>query len=453
MLNRAEALLDAMAGSATRAEPARLGQVRSCDGPLLSIGGLPLPVGSLCRVEGSAGAVGGALAEVIGFRDRRALASLLAEPTMIAPGARVRPLGRPGMVPVGAAFLGRAVDALGEPIDGGGPVAVQGWHPLEGSRDGALARGSVIEPFDCGVRAINAAATLGIGQRIGLMAGPGLGKTVLTGQLLEGSTCDIAVAALVGERAREVADFVARHRALLKAGRLAVVAVPADHAPGLRLRAARFATALAEHFRGQGRHVLLLVDSLTRVAHAARETALLLGEAPAARGYPPSALGAVTRLVERAGVDATTGGAVTGIYTVLTEGDDADGHASDPLAETARAVLDGHIVLSRRLAEAGHFPAIDVPASLSRVMDGVVTPDHRDAARALRRLLAHHAANRELVAMGAHREGADPLLDEALAREPAIRTMLTQEAGEKASIADTLIAMRAVLGMDETDAD
>jgi len=403
--------------------PVRMGRVIACDGGLIEVAGLPLPVGSLGVIEN--GADSECLAEVIGFRGGHSLMMLLGDTMLLRPRASVRALGHPGEVRVGEALLGRAVDALGAAIDGGPRLDLPHAWPLAGQREGALERASVTAPFDCGVRAINALATMGVGQRLGIMAGSGVGKSVLVDTIAGHAVADVTVVALIGERAREVSDFVNRHMAGHRRGGIVVVAVPADHAPNLRLRAAQYASAIAEYFRAQGKRVLLILDSLTRVAHAARELALVLGEPGAARGYPPSALAAITRLVERAGNSARSGGAVTGIYTVLADGDDAN----DPVVDTARAILDGHIVLSRELAQRGHYPAIDVPASLSRVMDDLVPPDIARAARRLRALIAARETNRDLVLMGAYRAGSDPLLDNALALSGPIDAFLTQERG------------------------
>ena len=419
--------------------PVLSGRVVTCDGGLIEVAGLPLPVGSLGLIENDAGAE--CLAEVIGFRAGHSLMMLLGDAMLLRPQARVRALGQPGEVRVGAGLLGRAVDALGEPIDGGPPLDLPLAWPLVGRREGALERASVREPFDCGVRAINALATMGVGQRLGIMAGSGVGKSVLVDTIAGHAVADVTVVALIGERAREVSDFVNRHMAGHRRGGIVVVAVPADHAPNLRLRAAQYASAIAEYFRSQGKRVLLILDSLTRVAHAARELALVLGEPGAARGYPPSALAAITRLVERAGNSARTGGAVTGVYTVLADGDDTN----DPVVDTARAILDGHIVLSRDLAARGHYPAIDVPASLSRVMDDIVPRDVAAAARRLRGLIAAREGGRDLVMMGAYRAGGDPLLDEALALSRPIDEFLTQPRGSAEALAPSHEALLALL--------
>lgn len=418
--------------------PRAYGRVHSCDGGLIEVTGLPVPIGTVCRIGNDDDY---ASAEVIGFRDRFSLMVPLGDTALLQPGAIVRAQGEPGMVAVGDAFLGRAVDATGMPIDRGPAIRTAARWPLGGCRESALERTSVAEPFDCGVRAINALTTLGIGQRVGIIAGSGVGKSVLLDMIAGGCESDIAVVALIGERAREVSDFVARHMAGPMRRRTVVVAVPADHAANLRLRGAQFATALAEYYRAQGKRVTLIMDSLTRVAHAAREIGLLLGEPGAARGYPPSALGAITKLVERAGNAQTTGGAITGIYTVLADGDDHD----DPVVDTARAILDGHIVLSRELAQQGQYPAIDVTASLSRVMDRITTSAHRENAREFRKLAAHYQANRDLVLMGAYREGADPQIDRAMTMHDTMTQFLTQRPDEYTNIEDCVATLAAVL--------
>ncbi|WP_239805218.1 FliI/YscN family ATPase [Croceicoccus hydrothermalis] len=431
---------DVLSDIAPRAvPPKRFGTVVSCDGPLVEMAGLPVPVGTMCRIATPGG--GETFAETVGFRDGRGLLMLLGDSLCLEPGALVRAVGQPGSVPVGEAFLGRAVDGTGAPIDGGPPVrSLESW-PLAGRRESALARSSVAETFDCGVRAINALTTLGIGQRMGIVAGSGVGKSVLIDMIARHADTDIAVVALIGERAREVSDFVSRHMTGAAAARTVVVAVPADHAANLRLRGAEMAMSIAEYFRETGRRVTLIMDSLTRVAHAGREIGLLLGEPGAARGYPPSALSRITRIVERAGNSRMSGGAITGLFTVLADGDNHD----DPVVDTARAILDGHIVLSRDLAQRGQYPAIDVPASLSRVMHDIVPHEQIVAARQVRSWIADYEANRELVLMGAYREGADAAVDRAMAMNPAIRAFVSQAAEENCTMGDSLSAMLALV--------
>jgi len=427
--------------------PVANGRVVACDGGLIEVAGLSLPIGSLgaiagCEANGRETAEGSeALAEVIGFRGGHSLMMLLGDTQLLRPDAKVRAIGSPGMVRVGPALLGRSVDAMGDPIDGGPRIDAGDVWPIAGKREGALERAALNRPFDCGVRAINALATMGEGQRMGIIAGSGVGKSVLIDTMAANAEADIVVVAMIGERAREVSDFVARHMTGARRGKMVIVAVPADHAPNLRLRAAQYASAIGEYFRSRGKNVLLVLDSLTRVAHAAREIALLLGEPGAARGYPPSALAAITRLVERAGRSARSGGAITGLYTVLADGDDTN----DPVVDTARAILDGHILLSRDLAQRGHYPAIDVPASLSRVMDDLVPDKTREQARHLRALVAARETNRDLVLMGAYRAGSDPLLDRALQCAAAIDSFLTQARGEAVSLPDSVAQLDALL--------
>ncbi len=439
MLNPALPLLDQFASAQPDFAPRRYGMVSACDGGLLEVSGLSVPIGAQCRIAHGAGSL---LAECIGFRNGHTLMMLLGDPVLLRPGARVRPEGKPGMLPVGEAFLGRAVDGEGKPIDGGGPIAARADWPAGGVRAGALDRSPVRETFDVGVRALNALTTFGVGQRIGIMAGSGVGKSVLLDMIAHGADAEIVIVGLIGERAREVSDFVERHMSGPKRHRSVVVAVPADHAPNLRIRGAMLATSLAEYFRAAGRKVLLIMDSLTRVAHAGREIALLLGEPGAARGYPPSSLATITKLVERAGNSAASGGSITGLYTVLADGDNQD----DPVVDTARSILDGHVVLSRDLAQRGQYPAIDIAASLSRVMNDIVAPDHQVVARQFRALVASYEANRDLVLMGAYRTGADPQLDRAILMHEALSQFLGQPQREIVPLEQSIAALIALLG-------
>lgn len=438
MLKRFEAILSALPSDPIELNPRRYGLLSACDGGLLEVSGLSVPVGSLCHVAQGRQAL---TAEVIGFRNGRTIMMLLGDTVSLRPGSRVYPGGTPGMVGVGERFLGRAVDGEGKPIDGREPVRADEQWPVGGMRVGALDRTRVREPFDTGIRSLNALTTFGIGQRVGIMAGSGVGKSVLIDMVANGAEADIVVAGLIGERAREVSDFVERHMIGARRERTIVVAVPADHAPNLRLRGAMLATSLAEYFRAKGKRVLLILDSLTRVAHAAREIALLLGEPGAARGYPPSALSTITKLVERAGNSGQSGGSITGLYTVLADGDNQD----DPVVDTARSILDGHIVLSRDLAQRGQYPAVDVPASLSRVMADITGAEHQQFARSFRALMASYEANRDLVLMGAYRAGADPQLDRAIAKQQALVAFLCQSGRESISYEDSVRELAELL--------
>ena len=319
------------------------GRLASCDGLLMEAVGLSLPVGTICTVGDVVEA------EVIGFRSGRTILMNLGGPAPLLPNAPVRPIGAPGEAEVGSALLGRVVDGSGKPIDGLGPIrGAQRW-PLAGKLQSPLDRGRVLQPMDVGVRAINGLLTIGQGQRVGIMAGSGVGKSVLLGMMVRAAKADVVVVGLIGERSREVADFLETKVHGEARARSVVVAVPANHSPVLRIRGALRATAIAEAFRAEGKSVLLIMDSLTRVAHAGREIGLALGEPASARGYPPSAIAMLPNLIERAGTCALTGGSITAIYTVLADGDDGN----DPVVDSARSILDGHIVLNRALAERG----------------------------------------------------------------------------------------------------
>lgn len=435
LADRARAMLDQLGIAEER--PRRVGRLAAYDGQMFEATGFIRPIGSGARVVAADGRA--ARAEVIGFRGDRTLLTALDAGGPFANGARVEPDLGGSAAAVGPALLGRVVDALGVPLDGLGPLrAIEQW-PIGGRPGNPLDNGRVTEPFDVGVRAVNALLTAGIGQRVAIIAGSGVGKSVLLGQMLSGSEAEINVIALVGERGREISDFLATKLPPGVRDRSVVVAVPADHAPLLRLRAAMRATAIAESFRARGRKVLLLVDSLTRVAHAQRELGLSVGEPPTVKGYPPSALGMIPRLVERAGNDRRSGGSITALYTVLADGDDAD----DPIVDAARAIADGHILLSRSLSEQGVYPAIDVGRSLSRIMADIALPEHLAAAAAYRRLWSAYEENRDLILMGAYASGGDATIDEAVRRRGEMLDLLRQGPSERHGLrqsADALIA-------------
>ncbi|MDF7777315.1 FliI/YscN family ATPase [Sphingomonas sp. AOB5] len=415
------------------------GRLSSYDGLLMEAVGLALPVGTVCAIGTGESRVE---AEVIGFRGGRTLLMNLGGPAALLPNAPVRPIGPPGEAEVGAAMLGRVVDGSGKPIDGLGPIRGAGKWPLAGRIQSPLDRGRVLQPMDVGVRAINGLLTIGQGQRVGIMAGSGVGKSVLLGMMVRAAQADVIVIGLIGERSREVADFLETKVAGAARARSVVVAVPANHSPVLRIRGALRATAIAEAFRAEGKSVLLIMDSLTRVAHAGREIGLALGEPASARGYPPSAIAMLPSLLERAGSDVNTGGSITGIYTVLADGDDGN----DPVVDSARSILDGHIVLSRALAERGVYPAIDLGPSISRVMNDIVDKPHRAAAQTLRRHLATYEENRDLVLMGAYRAGADPEIDAAIACHAVVMEYIKQPYDEIVSLADAVTELTGVFG-------
>ena len=397
------------------------------DGLTIEAGGLDLGVGAVCGVGPDTRP-----AEVIGFRDGRTLLMGLARTGTLLPGAAVVPLADAGRVSVGDALLGRILDGGGRPLDGGLVPRTTARVTLDPPAINPLSRSAVRDILDCGIRAINALLTLGRGQRVGIMAGSGVGKSVLLGQIARYAQADVVVVALIGERGREIGDFVTTQIDAATRARTVLIAVAADDAPLLRVRGVMRAHAVAAYFSAQGKHVLLIVDSLTRVAHAQREIGLALGEGAAARGYPPSAIALIPRLVERAGNDASSGGSVTAIYTVLADGDDMN----DPVVDAARGVLDGHIVLARVEAQRGIWPAIDIAASISRSMHDLVDTGHAAAAAAFRRDHALVEANRDLVLMGAYAPGSDAALDAAFARVPAMDALRCQVRAEHCGFAD-----------------
>lgn len=437
-LARAGSVLDHM--QVTNQAPRHVGRLVGHDGGMLEVTGFSRPMGAGARIRAADGHI--VRAEVVGFRGSRAVLVPLDQDAPLENGARVEPDSAANMVQVGDGLIGRVVDAMGQPLDRKGPVLANGQWPLNGVRGNVLDKGRVLKRFDLGVRAINALLTAGRGQRIAIMAGSGVGKSVLMGQMIAGAEADVIVAGLIGERGREVSDFLETKLGGGMMNKSVVVAVPADHPPVLRLRAAARATAIAEYFRARGKQVLLLIDSLTRCAHAQREIGLSLGEPPAMKGYPPSALSLIPRLVERAGVDSRSGGSITAIYTVLADGDDTD----DPIVDTARAIVDGHIVLSRQLSEQSIFPAIDVGRSLSRVMADIVDEDHLAAAANYRRLWAAYEENRDLILMGAYRPGNDATIDEAVERRQQLLAFLRQSSKSTIDADSSISALVAEFG-------
>ncbi len=378
------------------------------------------------------------LAEIVGFAQGEALAVPLGEPVGVGPDDVVEATGEGLTVSAGAALLGRVLDGLGRPMDGRPPPTGLISVPVDRAPPPALTRRPVATSLETGVRAIDGLITLGVGQRVGLFAGSGVGKSTLLGAIARGTSADVVVVALVGERGREVGEFL--EHSLGEAGRRrsVVVVATSDAPPVERLRAAQVATAVAEHFRDLGKSVLLLVDSVTRFARAQREIGLAAGEPPARRGYPPSVFTQLPRLLERSGQGER--GAITAIYTVLVEGSDMD----EPIADEVRGILDGHIVLERKLAARGHYPAIDVLGSLSRVMPSVTPKPHQAFAQRARALLAAYEEKRDLISLGAYAKGSDPRLDQAIAAQPELERFLRQDAAQSDSHAHTLQTLKSI---------
>jgi flagellum-specific ATP synthase len=425
-----------------------VGTLLRVTGMVLEAAGVRVPVGSVCEIF-SPGQLP-VVAEVVGFNGDRAYLMPLGELHGLASGARVVPRSLPrsapkfgvenhpwrrsedrGLhLPMGSGLLGRVVDSHGQPMDRLGPIEGVHDEPMVRRPINAMDRDPVRTPLDTGVRAINALLTVGRGQRIGLFAGTGVGKSVLMGMMARYTAADVIVVGLIGERGREVKEFIEDILEEEGRARSVVVAAPADAPPLVRLQGAQYATAIAEHFRDRGQHVLLLMDSLTRYAMAQRELALAIGEPPATKGYPPSVFAKLPQLVERSGNGQRGQGSITAFYTVLTEGDDVQ----DPVADAARGILDGHIVLSRELAESGHYPAIDVEKSISRVMTACTGREHQQAARRLRQLLAKVNKARDLIQIGAYQPGHDAELDTAVRLQPQMAALLQQDMHERAPL-------------------
>jgi flagellum-specific ATP synthase len=411
-------------------QPIASGQLVRVVGLTLEATGCRAPVGSLCAIDTVSGTM---VAEVVGFDDDLLYLMPVEELRGVVPGARVIPLGEQTSLNVGMKLLGRVLDGNGQPLDGLGPLSTQKQTSRHSEPINPLARRAITEPLDVGVRAINAMLTVGKGQRMGLFAGSGVGKSVLLGMMTRGTTADIIVVGLVGERGREVKEFIEEILGDEGRARSVVIAAPADTSPLMRLRACETSTRIAEYFRDLGYDVLLLMDSLTRYAQAQREIALAVGEPPATKGYPPSVFARLPRLVERAGNGGEGQGSITAFYTVLTEGDDQQ----DPIADASRAILDGHIVLSRALADSGHYPAIDIEASISRVAPMVISAEHLEAMRRVKQMYSLYQQNRDLISIGAYSQGSDPRIDNAIRLQPAMNAFLRQRLHESVSFADS----------------
>ncbi|HEY8158919.1 MAG TPA: flagellar protein export ATPase FliI [Methylobacter sp.] len=418
------------------------GKLSRMVGLTLEAVGCRAAIGSRCRIEAKNGRM--IEAEVVGFSDARIFLMPTAEVHGLEPDCRVIPLGKNSLARVGFGLLGRVLDGAGNAIDGKGPLKTDALISLNGVPINPLTRKPIREPLDVGVRAINSILSVGRGQRMGLFAGTGVGKSVLLGMMTKFTTADVVVVGLIGERGREVNEFVLKTLGEDGLKRAVVVVSPADCPPLMRVHAALLSTSIAEYFRDQGLDVLLLMDSLTRFAQAHREIALAIDEPPATKGYPPSVFAKLPHLVERAGNADHGGGSITAFYTVLAEGDDTN----DPIADAARGVLDGHVILSRSLAESGHFPAIDIEASISRVMPDIIDAGHMQMARELRRLYSLYQQNRDLISVGAYQPGSNPRLDKAIEKNPAILDFLQQDMDEPVDINRSLQELAMLLGIN-----
>ncbi|EQB0500040.1 MULTISPECIES: flagellar protein export ATPase FliI [unclassified Vibrio] len=419
--------------------PVASGKLVRVVGLTLEATGCRAPIGSLCLVETISGQME---AEVVGFSGDNLFLMPSEQITGILPGARVTPLTSDAGLPVGMELLGRVIDGVGNPLDGLGPLYTDHRASFNAEPINPLARKPISEPLDVGLKAINGLLTVGKGQRIGLFAGSGVGKSVTLGMMTRGTTAQVVVVGLIGERGREVKEFIEEILGEDGRRRSVVVAAPADASPLMRLKGCQTALTIAEYFRDQGLDVLLLMDSLTRFAQAQREIALSVGEPPATKGYPPSVFAKLPALVERAGNGSAEQGSITAFFTVLTEGDDLQ----DPIADASRAILDGHIVLSREMADAGHYPAIDVEKSVSRVMPQITTEEHVLMSKAVRQVLSICRKNQDLVSIGAYKPGTDPAIDGAFTLKPKLDEYLQQSMKESVPYDMCVNMLRNILG-------
>ncbi len=421
------------------------GRRLSDDRGLVVEGRLTRMVGLTLETVGCRAAIGGQCdvvsasgqrieAEVVGFSGENLYLMPTGDLRGLEQDARVIPTGRVCEAVVGNHLLGRVIDGAGRPLDGRGPIHADERRELTGRAFNPLMRTPIREPLDVGVRSINALMSVGRGQRLGLFAGSGVGKSVLLGMMTKYTNADVVVVGLIGERGREVKEFIENILGNEGMSRAVVVAVPADNPPLRRMHGAMLATSIAEYFRDQGKQVLLLMDSLTRYAQAQREIALAINEPPATKGYPPSVFAKLPQLVERAGNGIRDGGSITAFYTVLTEGDDQN----DPIADAARAILDGHVVLSRQLAEMGHYPAVDIEASISRAMNDITSPEHQNSARAFKQLYSIYQQNKDLISVGAYEKGSDERIDLAIQAMPTLLEFLQQDMSTPVTLEQSL---------------
>ena len=416
------------------------GKVTRYDGNTIECSGFPATIGTLCKVLTDDGKP--AIAEIIGFSNGNNLAAMHQPNSRVLVGSEVVAFDDGYSIPVGPGILGRVIDALGQPLDGKMIHKVNESWPLAGEKINPLDRMAVEKPLDVGVRVINSLLTVGKGQRLGIIAGSGVGKSVLLGMITRFTTADIVVVGLIGERGREVGNFVSSNLNKDTKKRTVMVVEPADRSPLLRIRAANRATAIAEYFRDKGQDVLLIMDSLTRVAHARREIGLALGEQPTSKGYPPSVISLIPTLIERTGSGSKGKGTITAFYTILADGDDQN----DPVVDTSRAILDGHIMLSRDQAQLGIYPAVDVSSSVSRVMNEIVDSKHIQSSVRFRQLVTTYNENKDLLMMGGYTQGQDQTLDQAILLWPKITEFIKQQENKKESFSSSCAELMQVIG-------
>lgn len=415
------------------------GRVSQVIGMVVESHGPGIPVGSICEISAFRG-LNKVPAEVVGFREGRVLLMPLGDMRGVEPGSVIQQVAGQAVVPVSQAMLGRVIDGLGNPIDGKGPLVTDAVYPLYAEPLNPMERERIVQPVDVGVRSINGLLTLGKGQRIAIMAGSGVGKSTLLGMIAKHTAADISVIALIGERGRELKDFIERDLGPEGLARSVVVVATSDQPPLVRMRGAYLATAIAEYFRDLGRDVIMMMDSVTRFAMSSREVGLAIGEPPTSRGYTPSVFSQLPKLLERAGT-CRGRGSITGIYTVLVEGDDMN----EPIADSVRSIVDGHIVLSRDLASQGHYPAIEILGSISRCMSDVMPREHMVRAHRFLEILATYRKSEDLINIGAYAKGSNPKIDKAITMIDGLNAFLKQQVEDKVSLAESINGLSALL--------
>ena len=419
------------------------GLVRSFEGNIIETDPFPATVGSICEID--IPNIQSISAEVIGFRNNKNLIAMHQSDSNVRIGSKVRLISDGVNVTVGKELLGRVLDAMGNPLDNKKSLITNEKWPLYGKSINPLQRNKVEKPFDVGVRSINSLMTIGMGQRIGIIAGSGVGKSILLQMMSKYADADVVVVGLIGERAREVKTMVETLKKYDENNKIIIIAVPADRSPLLRMKGANRCTAIAEYFRSKGKNVLLIMDSLTRVAHAKREIGLALGEQPTSKGYPPSVISMIPSLIERTGNGVQDEGSITAFYTVLADSDDHN----DPVVDSARAILDGHIILSREQSQLGIYPAIDIKNSISRIMDDIVEDDQKKLAKHFKKLVSIYQESRDLVLMGGYTKGQDAAIDEAHEIWPKIVDFIKQDQNTKSSYDDSIKELKSLITLKE----
>ena len=419
------------------------GLVRSFEGNIIETDPFPATVGSICDIE--IPKTQSISAEVIGFRNEKNLIAMHQSDSNVRIGSKVRLISDGVNVSVGKELLGRVLDAMGNPLDNKKSLITNEQWPLYGKTINPLQRNKVEEPFDVGVRSINSLVTIGMGQRIGIIAGSGVGKSILLQMMSKYADADVVVVGLIGERAREVKTMVETLKKYDEHNKIIIIAVPADRSPLLRMKGANRCTAIAEYFRSKGKNVLLIMDSLTRVAHAKREIGLALGEQPTSKGYPPSVISMIPSLIERTGNGIKNEGSITAFYTVLADSDDHN----DPVVDSARAILDGHIILSREQSQLGIYPAIDIKNSISRIMDDIVSEEQKNLAKHFKKLVSVYQESRDLVLMGGYTKGQDAAIDEAHEIWPKLVDFIKQDQNYKSNYDDSIKDLKSLITLKE----